>query len=108
MFANRIKNKLRNIDPGILFVPGLIGVPFGAVYGGYLDLNDESRKNKKMTSQVAGFTVSVVAGSILGGIMGSIWVVSLPSYLIINILAYSKDNETTNHNQTTPTKPKPT
>ena len=79
----KTKPLIKKLDPAIFFIPGLIGLPLGAVGGAYHGLTD-TQYNKNLVSHVSYFTACIVGGSVIGGILGTIWPISFTSMALIS------------------------
>ena len=77
---NRIFTK---INPNIFFIPGLFGAPVGAVAGGYHAFKNSGNKN--LFEDISVFTMCVATGSVVGGIVGTIWPISFTTFVLVNI-----------------------
>ena len=72
--------------PEYFFIPGLIGMPLGAVSGGYHGLT--TTNNPNLVSRVVNFTMCIAGGTVIGGIVGTIWPISVTSYVTTKAYFY--------------------
>ena len=78
---SRLFTTLRqHVDPGLFFVPGLAGIPIGALYGGYNAVAHS--KHKCMMINAAQFGVQTLGGSLIGGLLGTVWPISATAFAL--------------------------
>lgn len=92
MFYSRtITHLFQRVDPGYFFVPGILGIPVGGLYGGLTSLTSNIQSHeKKIVMGTLDCMVSMTTGAVVGCVMGTIWPVSFISYALISAYPVGK------------------
>ena len=84
-----MRNFINKLDQTIFFIPGIFCIPIGGVYQGYECVIKSN--SKSYYEHLIHLSINVVKGSIYGGILGTLWPISISSFIIWNALKYSNN-----------------
>lgn len=92
----KMKMAIKNVEAAHFLLPGLIGMPIGGLYGGYHIMNHfvmTENKHKCPGVNATHVSFGCVFGAVVGGILGTIWPISISAYILTNTLQYANTTD---------------